>query len=171
MDHLERYPPYPWIKESSEILRPYLPCSEQDARELLMRKMTHRAVQSAVKYRGASRLTAANTALAHLKAYKLKERDGVLEFRLRSDGARAAGVKLLLRLKTERSVKQDTIEGFAASTVIRYRCVMRGLGWISLARTIDGQIWHWTGPDDAVWSSVPFADRRKSRKEAAVQEK
>lgn len=148
---------YPWITEAYEILKPLLPCSENDAIAALVAKMTFRAVNTAMqnKTQDASRFSAAKNALRHLSIYRLRICDGKLDLRPSQPKSIGDSVMGVLHLK---GIIRESETGFSASSIRTYRSVLKSLGWIK----VENDAWVWIGPNDATWYDVSLKNRSRS---------
>ena len=141
---------YPWITEAYEILKPLLPCSENDAIAALVTGMTFRAVNTATKNKtqSGSRVSAAKTALRYLKKFRLTICDGIIDQK-NSISSKSIGVRVMAVLHNK-GVILESETGFKASSISTYRSVLKSLGWIRL----EPDKWIWIGPCDATWEAV-----------------
>ena len=145
---------YPWISEAFQIIQPILPCSKNDAVAKLVEMMPQRAVDTALRLRSTSRVTAANRALQHLIGVRVTLKNDMLNEKkiYRS----LIGPGLLQKLNAAGS-SAESETGFTSSSANTYRKFLKQLNWIEVI----GTEWKWIGPEDAEWSTVSTANKRR----------
>tara|TARA_R110000868_G_scaffold205825_1_gene454455 strand:- start:391 stop:822 length:432 start_codon:yes stop_codon:yes gene_type:complete len=129
-----------------------LPCSRNEAISALVRGLTERAVQKALRNGTGGRFAAASECLSRLELARIVDTAGMLSENrmIRS----TFGPKAIEKLQTSGKIRESET-GFTGASLKTYRPLLLKLGWITVSDDHDS-LWVWVGPESAEWHTVVF---------------